>query len=320
MTPSVRSSAAPTWDIGQITDNGERVTHLHADDCYYAHLSIYAFAAARVKDKQVLDAGSGTGYGSAYLADHGARFVTGLDISSTAVAFSQASFQRPNLKYQVMDLEAISGFPERQLDVIFSSNSLEHLPHVLAFMRTAWQLLKPAGELIVAVPPITNADLRAANEANPYHLNIWTPQQWAEVLGQYFAEVSSYRHISKGPEQVLRFEGGEHFDVTENDFAVEALSLAQLAVQPTLTAIFVARQLRPAAEVPAARASVTFVDDSYTRSSARSEPEPPPVSWWKWPGRAWEIFRHKGAQKLVHRTGTILHAWTSAALGSKQHQ
>ena len=36
-----RATPAPTLE--DITANGERVTHLQRDNCYYAHLSIYRF-------------------------------------------------------------------------------------------------------------------------------------------------------------------------------------------------------------------------------------------------------------------------------------
>jgi hypothetical protein len=40
---------------------------------YWAHLSIYRFAVPFAQGKRVLDAGSGSGYGSSYLARHGAK-------------------------------------------------------------------------------------------------------------------------------------------------------------------------------------------------------------------------------------------------------
>src|SRR4030043_1547903 len=47
---------------------GERVVPAYKNDCFYAHLSIYNFAKEFVKNKIVLDAGCGSGYGTYYLA------------------------------------------------------------------------------------------------------------------------------------------------------------------------------------------------------------------------------------------------------------
>src|SRR5207244_2767236 len=77
------------WTVEKITDAGERVTHLFPNDCYVAHLSIYRLVRASVAGAAVLDAGSGAGYGAAYLARHGAREVRGIDASPKAVAFSR---------------------------------------------------------------------------------------------------------------------------------------------------------------------------------------------------------------------------------------
>jgi hypothetical protein len=62
-------------DVQEISDGGERVTHLERNFVYYVHLSIYDFALQFCQDGLVLDAGSGAGYGSAYLAGSGARHV-----------------------------------------------------------------------------------------------------------------------------------------------------------------------------------------------------------------------------------------------------
>jgi SAM-dependent methyltransferase len=299
----------PSWSLDDIVDGGERVTHLCPNDVYWAHLSIYRFALPYALDRVVLDAGCGAGYGAAYLGERGAREVWGIDISARAIAFSRHYFQQPNLKFQIMDLERIEGFSDRCFDLIFSSNTLEHIPKVTAFLRTAGRLLKPDGTLIAAVPPITNEKLRAANEANPYHVNIWSPRQWHHVLGLFFAEVDCFRHNFKEPDRILDFvPGSERLDVQEHDFIFEAASLEQLCGRPTLTAIFVARRSRPERELPAAQAVLRYVDDSYVRPPVRwpGEDEPPPVSWWKLPQRAWEVARQKGFRAMLQRAGRVL--------------
>ena len=132
-------------DIAWITDDGERVSELQQDHSYFAHLSIYWFALRYCTGKTVLDAGSGTGYGSAYLAEHGAREVHGIDVSEKAVDYSEATFRLPNLSYRRMDLQEISGFPNHHFDVIFSSNVFEHVPDVTLLMFRARELVRSDG-------------------------------------------------------------------------------------------------------------------------------------------------------------------------------
>jgi 2-polyprenyl-3-methyl-5-hydroxy-6-metoxy-1,4-benzoquinol methylase len=182
-------TSTPLSDLKEMSFDTERITHLNPNDCYYAHLAIYRFAVQFTQHGRVLDAGLGAGYGSAHFADHGARFVQGIDVSAEAVAFSQYHFQRPNLQFQVMDLQDISGFPSHSFDVIFSSNVLEHVPQVLSVLNAIWQLLEPNGVAVIAVPPIVNLELQALNILNPYHLNTWSPHQWHHALNLYFEEI-----------------------------------------------------------------------------------------------------------------------------------
>lgn len=253
------------WRFDEVSAGGERITHLHPNDCYYAHLSIYHFAVPWGQGKVILDAGSGAGYGSAFLAEQGAAFVHALELSEDAVAFSKDSFERPNLRYQVMNLERIEGFDDQSIDLIFTSNVLEHVPNVLNFLRAAWRLLKPDGTMIIAVPPITCEELRLANLENPYHLNLWSPRQWHSALGHFFDELQGYRHVFDQPGIVLDFANSpEQTRVTERDFTFEPVTIDQAFTLPTLTTLFVARRPRIQPTLGLDVRTVPLVDDSLT--------------------------------------------------------
>lgn len=242
----------------------ERVTHLYKNDLYYAHLSIYAFAQQFAQAANVLDAGSGGGYGTAYLAEHGARMVCGIEVSPEVVSFSRQHFQRPNLEYRLMDLQAIAGFDDRIFDLLFSSNVIEHVPNVMRFFHGAWRVLSQEGVMVLAVPPITSIELQADNLANPYHLNIWSPRQWHAVLRRFFATIDCYTHLPK-PGTALDFGNAPaQAIVREHDFEFTPVSIDELHYKPTLTAIFVARTPLPEHDLPPSDAAVHIVDDSFT--------------------------------------------------------
>jgi SAM-dependent methyltransferase len=272
------AEAAVKYDPTDVVDGGERVIHLWPNDRYLAHLSIYYFAAPFCKDGMVLDAGSGTGYGSAYLADRGARFVHGIDICEKAVGFSRQNFNKPNLEFHVMDLERITGFAERSFDFIFSSNALEHVQYVPAFFQAAWRLLKPEGRILIAVPPINTPDARRADLANKYHLNSWSPRQWHFVLGQYFKEIECYTHFFDKPGVSLDFNNHpKEVVIAEENFTFTAVPLEEMYKTPTYSAIFVAAAPRSEMEIPRAGLPPEFIDDSFTR---RPGQEPPPP-WYR---------------------------------------
>ncbi len=77
------------------------------NDLLVAHRSIYRFFAGFVAGRDVLDAGCGTGYGSAVLADAGARSVLGVDVDRLSVAYAQRRFRRANLTFRRADCEQL---------------------------------------------------------------------------------------------------------------------------------------------------------------------------------------------------------------------
>jgi 2-polyprenyl-3-methyl-5-hydroxy-6-metoxy-1,4-benzoquinol methylase len=263
---------AQYWDADEIGEGGERVSHLVQDHVYYGHLSIYHFAAPFCRGARVLDAGSGAGYGAAYLAERGARHVLGIDASDKAVAFSRYHFPRPNLDFHCLDLAQITSLLPRRFDFIYSSNTLEHVPDPQRVLRGFWQLLDPEGTLLLAVPPITDDRLLYLNLVNPHHLNLWSPRQWAASLGAFFAQVTPYLHgvgrIGQDEDE-YRATGAE---LTADDFAIEAGTVDEMYQKFTLTAIWLARGPREVEQVPAEGTPVTFVDDSFTRARGYISP------------------------------------------------
>jgi 2-polyprenyl-3-methyl-5-hydroxy-6-metoxy-1,4-benzoquinol methylase len=252
------------WDISH---GGERVTHLYPNDCYYAHLSVYWFAATYAADARVLDAGSGAGYGAAYLADHGARSVLGAELDPQAVAFSRAHFQRPNLSFEALELSDYASLGRSAFDLAVCSNVLEHVGDVAAALRALWGVLAPTATLILAVPPILSEELRLDNLANPYHLNIWTPRQWRHALSLFFADIQPFRHVCARPDVMLDFSNApEQTTIREHDFVFEPCAPDDPAYQPTLSALFVVRGPLPEQQLPAPGQAIDLVDDSLTIS------------------------------------------------------
>ena len=282
---------AAGWTMEEITDGGERVTHLFPNDCFVAHRSLYHFAVPFVADATVLDAGSGAGYGAAHLAERGARQVLGVDASPKAVAFSRHHFPRPNLRFEVRDLERLRDLELRAWDVVVCSNVLEHVPDADRFLRAVWGLLRADGLFVLAVPPIVNDSLRAQNLANPYHLNIWSPRQWAHALGRYFADVEAYQHWYELPGVELNLSNTPAETVVrEEDFVFRPVGVQGLYDVPTITAVFTARHPVAADALPTPGGRLPFVDDSFTRPPPPPRAPAPEVSL---PRKAWRALRRR---------------------------
>jgi 2-polyprenyl-3-methyl-5-hydroxy-6-metoxy-1,4-benzoquinol methylase len=138
---------------------GELLTRYGAD--YYAHWIKPEQRARRKKlwDRRVkvvkkvfpsgklLDVGCGEGL-FLHCAQKAGYEVAGLEISEFAVAYAKKEFE---LDIQQNCLENAE-FPENSFDIVTLWHTLEHMPHPDITLRKAYQLLKPGGHLIVAVP------------------------------------------------------------------------------------------------------------------------------------------------------------------------
>lgn len=86
---------------------------------------------------EILEIGGGTGWQAAELATHGFR-VCSIDLADSAYA-----------SQRVFDVQAYDGahipFPDHSFDVVFSSNTLEHIKDVGSLLNEARRVLKPGG-------------------------------------------------------------------------------------------------------------------------------------------------------------------------------
>jgi SAM-dependent methyltransferase len=260
-------------DAEDISDRGERVSHLVHDANFYSHLSIYDYAVQFCQGAAVLDAGCGAGYGTSFLAERGARFVWGVDASAKAIEFCRHHFQRPNLKFDVMELQHLRGFEPRTFDFVFSSQALEHVLDVADFVKASCLILKPGGLMLACVPTITDDRFLYMNVTNPYHVNLWTPRQWDYVLRLYFKDVQLVLHGVRSIGQTFRPEDfGANQQLTEKDFAFKAASLNEVYKTFSLNAIFLVSGPRDEKQIPGPGEPLKFVDESFSRPAGGGVP------------------------------------------------
>jgi SAM-dependent methyltransferase len=217
-----------------------------ATDLFVAHRSIYSFAARYCAGKDVLDAGCGTGYGSSDLLAAGAKSVIGVDLDSRSIRFARRRYRDPRLTFHLSDLEKLS-VPCSRVDVIVSSNALEHLDEPQLFLRHAARLLAPDGVLLVAVPPIRDESERRAHDEIHYHRSLLDVTQWADLLTAEGFEVDVFLHRVRDPATTVDVHSHFKSRLTVADFVFEPATIERLVAEPTITAIFVARVQRATA-------------------------------------------------------------------------
>lgn len=166
---------------------------------YARHVAAYRFAATLAAGKRVLDAGCGEGFGTQTLADV-AQEVLGIDYSPVAVSECRRLWEKPNLRFEQVNLTEPGTFNET-FDVVINFQVLEHIDDALPFLRGLHQRLAPNGQLILTTPN----RLRTVSE-NPYHVREYTAAELKDLLSKVFAKVEiTGMH---GNAKVEQFESG----------------------------------------------------------------------------------------------------------------
>ena len=151
------------------------------------HLKRYEFAAPLCLDADVLDAGCGVGYGSAFLAAS-ARRVVGIDLDPDAIAYARERYARPNVEFRVGDLVALD-LPDASFDIVCSFETLEHVADVDAYLGEIARVLRPEGVFMVSTP---QAEATTEAPENPFHRVELARADFEALLRRFFGEVELF--------------------------------------------------------------------------------------------------------------------------------
>jgi SAM-dependent methyltransferase len=166
---------------------GERVVPGEVnDDLWSEHVARYAFAGLYARDKRVLDAGCGTGYGAAELALSAAA-VTAFDIAPDAIAYCRANYS--GLRALVSSCSAIP-LRANSFDLVVAFEVIEHLADHRAFLDECARVLTHQGLFIVSSPNKKYyGESRGETGANPYHEHEFEAAEFASELTRVFSNV-----------------------------------------------------------------------------------------------------------------------------------
>ncbi len=159
----------------------------------HEHEGRYSFCRSFVRDRFVLDCGSGEGKGSNSIVKGRPRRMLALDRSLESVSRAQTD-----------EISAVAGSAERlplrpqSLEIIVALEVIEHFDDPEAFLRDVRSSLKAEGLLICSTPNrrVRNPRLPLDGKPlNPWHLREWTPEEFSAMLARHFGNVEMYAHV-----------------------------------------------------------------------------------------------------------------------------
>ncbi len=175
---------------------GERIVPGSVNaDLLNEHLCRYRFAQLLVKDKVVLDIGSGVGYGAKILAEK-ASAVVAVDLSEEAVRYANEEYAGDNIEMVVADGHGLP-LASDSVDVVVSFELIEHLQGQQAHLHEVNRVLKPNGLTVISTPNRIFYS-QESNQANPFHTHEFDFQEFLAFLKSVFSSVQIYfqNHIA----------------------------------------------------------------------------------------------------------------------------
>jgi len=132
-------------DVLQYEWNKPDATSAHS----YITAPIFSFIPSDMNLK-IADLGCGNGYFAGLLATMGHK-VTALDSSEDGIRIAKEAY--PGIDFRCLSLyENLLPHIGSDFDVVISSEVIEHLYDPRRFLKNAFEILKPGGELILTTP------------------------------------------------------------------------------------------------------------------------------------------------------------------------
>ena len=156
---------ADDWHI-QVGDEGDRNRRQNSDPF------LWEFLGNNIENKQILDAGCGTGYLCRKLTQKNA-IVTGVDISDKMIEIAKNLANRSSLPgtYLVDSISNLSELQTNYFDIIISNYVLQDTPEIEPVLQSFHRVLKASGRVIIVIthPCFPQSDFTKLREDGTVH-------------------------------------------------------------------------------------------------------------------------------------------------------
>ena len=157
----------------------ERVSRDVTDNFVFQRSKLAYVEAAKRVQGNILEIGTGTGYGIDIIAPKATRFVT-LDKTRS----EELGAMPENVEFVEAVVPPLP-FADESFDYVVSFQVIEHIKRDKEFVREVRRVLKKGGKFIVSTP---NRPMSLTR--NPWHVREYAPEQFGALLSD-FAEVEA---------------------------------------------------------------------------------------------------------------------------------
>ncbi|HTN05516.1 class I SAM-dependent methyltransferase [Agriterribacter sp.] len=167
----------------KILQTAERVSQKDHSDNYVFQRSLLAYIeAAKLISGNVLEIGTGSGYGIDIIAPQADEFVT-IDKYQTGVVHKVPA-GKSNVKFMQMNVPPLHGIASGSFNFVITFQVIEHIERDDIFLQEINRVLKSGGKLIVTTP-----NKKMSLTRNPWHIREYTVQELEQLLLTYFQKV-----------------------------------------------------------------------------------------------------------------------------------
>ncbi len=158
----------------------ERVSTELSDNFVFQRSRLAYHEAAQRVHGDVLEIGTGSGYGIEIIAPHAAHFTT-IDKHIPPVGVVKGD----NVEFIEATVPKLP-FADQSFDCVISFQVIEHIKDDQLFVAEVYRVLRLGGLFIVSTPNITMSLTR-----NPWHVREYTSAQFTTLLSAKFANIES---------------------------------------------------------------------------------------------------------------------------------
>lgn len=151
------------------------------------HLRAYEEAAKSAQNKNILEVGCNTGYGTQLLGKV-CRKITGVDLSTTALGVATQKYAGDNVDYLQIDGQTLP-FVDDSFNLIISFQVIEHISNYDPYLAEIKRVLAPDGVVIFTTP---NALIRldpGMKPWNEFHVKEFNFNELRQLLEAWFPSV-----------------------------------------------------------------------------------------------------------------------------------